>query len=93
HAFGNRVVAESVGVKRSLTRFAEQNNELRHFIEAKLESEISVNDDYKTQLVKYFVCYSTPGRCEYDFNAIEEYHEFLQSCRLITLTGQWVKSV
>ncbi|WP_225387262.1 hypothetical protein, partial [Escherichia coli] len=62
-------------------------------IEAKLESEISVNDDYKTQLVKYFVCYSTPGRCEYDFNAIEEYHEFLQSCRLITLTGQWVKSV
>lgn len=93
HAFGNRIVAQSVGVKRSLTRFAEQNNELRQFIEATLEAEISLSDDYKTQLVKYFVCYSTPGRCEYDFNAIEEYHEFLQSCRLITLTGQWVKSV
>lgn len=93
HAFGNRVVAESIGVKRSLTRFAEQNNELRQFIEEKLELEISNNDDYKTQLVKYFVCYSTPGRCEYDFSTIEEYHEFLQSCRLITLTGQWVKSV
>jgi DNA helicase-4 len=93
HAFGNRIVAQSVGVKRSLTRFAEQNNELRQFIEATLEAEINLSDDYKTQLVKYFVCYSTPGRCEYDFNAIEEYHEFLQSCRLITLTGQWVKSV
>ncbi|BBT89214.1 hypothetical protein WP8W19C02_08340 [Enterobacter cloacae] len=93
HAFGNRIVAQSVGVKRSLTRFAEQDNELRQFIEATLEAEISLSDDYKTQLVKYFVCYSTPGRCEYDFNAIEEYHEFLQSCRLITLTGQWVKSV
>lgn len=93
HAFGNRVVAESVGVKRSLTRFAEQNNELRQFIEAKLDAEINANEDYRTQLVKYFVCYSTPGRCEYDFNAIEEYNEFLQSCRLITLTGQWVKSV
>lgn len=93
HAFGNRVVAESVGVKRSLTRFAEQNNELRQFIEAKLNAEINANEDYRTQLVKYFVCYSTPGRCEYDFNAIEEYNEFLQSCRLITLTGQWVKSV
>lgn len=93
HAFGNRVVAESVGVKRSLTRFAEQNNELRQFIEAKLDAEINANEDYRTQLVKYFVCYSTPGRCEYDFNAIEEYNEFLQSCRLITLTGKWVKSV
>lgn len=93
HAFGNRIVAESVGVKRSLTRFAEQGDELRQFIEKKLESAINANDNYKTQLVKYFVCYSTPGRCEYDFNAIEEYHEFLQSCRLITLTGDWVKSV
>lgn len=70
HAFGNRIVAQSVGVKRSLTRFAEQNNELRQFIEATLETEVSLSDDYKTQLVKYFVCYSTPGRCEYDFNAI-----------------------
>jgi len=93
HAFGNRIVAQSVGVKRSLTRFAEQDNELRQFIESTLEAEISLSDDYKTKLVKYFVCYSTPGRCEYDFNAIEEYQEFLQSCRLITLTGQWVKSV
>lgn len=93
HAFGNRIVAQSVGVKRSLTRFAEQDNELRQFIESTLETEISLSDDYKTKLVKYFVCYSTPGRCEYDFNAIEEYQEFLQSCRLITLTGQWVKSV
>lgn len=93
HAFGNRIVAQSVGVKRSLTRFAEQHHELRKFIESTLEAEISLSEDYKTQLVKYFVCYSTPGRCEYDFNAIEEYHEFLQSCRLITLTGQWVKSV
>jgi DNA helicase-4 len=93
HAFGNRIVAQSVGVKRSLTRFAEQNNELRQFIESTLDTEISLSDDYKTQLVKYFVCYSTPGRSEYDFISIEEYHEFLQSCRLITLTGQWVKSV
>ncbi|WP_313113028.1 UvrD-helicase domain-containing protein [Pseudescherichia sp.] len=93
HAFGNRIVAQSVGVKRSLTRFAEQDNELRQFIESMLEAEISLSDDYKTKLVKYFVCYSTPGRCEYDFNAIEEYQEFLQSCRLITLTGEWVKSV
>ncbi|AFR04648.1 DNA helicase UvrD [Pectobacterium brasiliense] len=93
HAFGNRIVAQSIGVKRSLTRFAEQNNELRQFIESTLEAEVSLRDDYKTNLVKYFVCYSTPGRCEYDFNTIEEYHEFLQSCRLITLTGQWVKSV
>jgi DNA helicase-4 len=32
HAFGNRIVAQSVGVKRSLTRFAEQNNELDNLL-------------------------------------------------------------
>ncbi|WP_455811505.1 UvrD-helicase domain-containing protein [Pseudomonas graminis] len=93
HAFGNRIVARTQGEKRALTRFAEQPGELRKFIEDIIEKQLAENDDYKIQLVKYFVCYSTPGRCEYDFETIEEYHEFLESCRLITLKGEFVKSV
>ncbi|MCE9943724.1 UvrD-helicase domain-containing protein [Aeromonas rivipollensis] len=93
HAFGNRIVAETQGTKMALTRFAEQDNELHQFIESVLEQQIARSADYSAELIKYFVCYSTPGRCEYDFETIEEYHEFLESCRLITLKGEFVKSV
>ena len=93
HAFGNRVVAETQGQKLALTRFSEQVNELHQFIENVIEQRIIDDADYKVKLVRYFVSYSTPGRCEYDFNTIEEYHEFLESCRLITLNGEFVKSV
>lgn len=93
HAFGNQIMAEIQGKKPTLTRFAEQKEELRKFIETVMEQQIIGNTDYKTQLIKYFVCYSTPGRCEYDFENIEAYYEFLESCRLITLKGEFVKSV
>jgi len=93
HAFGNRIVAETQGKKQALTRFAEQSNELHQFIERVIEQRVTDCLDYKAQLVRYFVCYSTPGRSEYDFKTIEEYHEFIESCRLITLKGEFVKSV
>lgn len=93
HAFGNRIVAKTEGVARGLTRFIEQPIELRSFIESVIEDRISEDESYKAQLIKYFACYSTPGRSDYDFNSLAEYHEFLQSCRLVTLAGEMVRSV
>ncbi|MCK8102402.1 UvrD-helicase domain-containing protein [Pseudoalteromonas sp. 2CM36K] len=93
HALGNDIVANTFGYKKSVTAFAEQPHLFSKFIDSTIEKIAEENSDYKALLVHYFSSLGTPAKSELDFQSIDDYHEFLSSCRLITLKGEWVKSV
>ncbi|UOE85037.1 UvrD-helicase domain-containing protein [Vibrio splendidus] len=93
HALGNDILARHHGFKRSITSFTEQPHQFTKFIDETL-SDLAEHDPlFKSALVNYFSSLSTPGKSDLDFDSIEEYNEFLSSCRLITLNNEWVKSV
>jgi len=93
HALGNEIVAKHLGYKKAVTSFAEQPTKFTKFLDNCLEQEAEENDDYKALLIHYFSSLGTPAKSQLDFESIDDYHEFLSSCRLVTLKGEWVKSV
>lgn len=93
HALGNEILARHYGFKRSVTQFTEQPHQFTKFIDEAIIELAEQNPQFKSSLVRYFSSLSTPGKSDFDFNSIEEYNEFLSSCRLITLNNEWVKSV
>ena len=93
HALGNEVIAKHYGFKRSVTSFTEQPSLFSQFIDDALNERAENDSQFKFNLVHYFSSLSTPGKSALDFKSIEEYNEFLSSCRLITLNNEWVKSV
>ena len=93
HALGNEVIAKHYGFKRSVTPFTEQPSLFSQFIDDALNERAENDSQFKFNLVHYFSSLSTPGKSALDFKSIEEYNEFLSSCRLITLNNEWVKSV
>lgn len=93
HALGNEVLAKHYGFKRSITPFTEQPSQFTQFIDDVLSERAENDSQFKFKLVHYFSSLSTPGKSALDFKSIEEYNEFLSSCRLITLNNEWVKSV
>lgn len=93
HALGNEVIAKHYGFKRSVTPFTEQPSLFSQFIDDVLNERAENDSQFKFNLVHYFSSLSTPGKSALDFKSIEEYNEFLSSCRLITLNNEWVKSV
>ena len=93
HALGNEVIAKHYGFKRSVTPFTEQPSLFFQFIDDALNERAENDSQFKFNLVHYFSSLSTPGKSALDFKSIEEYNEFLSSCRLITLNNEWVKSV
>lgn len=93
HALGNEIVANYIGYKKAVTSFAEQPYQFTQFINSTLDTLAENDELYKALLVNYFSSLGTPAKTELDFETIEDYHEFLSSCRLITLKGEWVKSV
>ena len=93
HALGNEIVANFGGYKKALTPFAEQPLKFTQFINSTIVTLAETDANYKALLVNYFSSLGTPAKAELDFETIDDYHEFLSSCRLITLKGEWVKSV
>lgn len=93
HALGNEIVANFCGYKKSVTSFAEQPLEFTKFINSCIDDLAEADKNYKALLVNYFSSLGTPAKAELDFETIDDYYEFLSSCRLITLKGEWVKSV
>lgn len=93
HALGNEIVANYSGYKKAVTPFSEQAYQFTQFINSTINTLAEADDHYKALLVNYFSSLSTPAKTELDFKTIDDYHEFLSSCRLITLKGEWVKSV
>ncbi|MDG1816392.1 MAG: UvrD-helicase domain-containing protein [Glaciecola sp.] len=93
HALGNEIVANYYGYKKAVTPFIEQPHQFSSFINNSLESLAEADYSYKELLVNYFSSLGTPGKSDLDFKTIDDYHEFLSSCRLVTLKGEWVKSV
>jgi DNA helicase-4 len=93
HALGNAIVANLGGYKKAVTPFAEQPLQFTQFINSSIDTLADADDNYKALLVNYFSSLGTPAKAELDFETIDDYHEFLSSCRLITLKGEWVKSV
>ena len=93
HALGNEIVAKHLGYKKKVTPFSDQESKFTKFINDVIEQLIQNDHNYKALLVNYFSSMGTPAKSELDFDNIEDYHEFLSSCRLITLKGEWVKSV
>ncbi|MFW8632091.1 UvrD-helicase domain-containing protein [Vibrio natriegens] len=93
HALGNDILAKYHGAKRSITSFTEQPHQFTKFIDETLTDLAEQDVLFKSSLVNYFSSLSTPGKSDLDFDSIEEYNEFLSSCRLITLNNEWVKSV
>jgi len=93
HALGNEIIANFGGYKKVVTSFAEQPLQFTQFINSTIDILAEADDSYKALLVNYFSSLSTPAKAELDFETIDDYHEFLSSCRLITLKGEWVKSV
>ena len=93
HALGNEILAIHHGFKRSITPFTEQPQQFTKFIDETLSDLAEQDPQFKSALVNYFSSLSTPGKSDLDFDSIEEYNEFLSSCRLITLNNEWVKSV
>ncbi|MGF1905117.1 UvrD-helicase domain-containing protein [Aliivibrio salmonicida] len=93
HALGNEILARHHGFKRSITPFTEQPQQFTKFIDETLSDLAEQDPQFKSALVNYFSSLSTPGKSDLDFDSIEEYNEFLSSCRLITLNNEWVKSV
>ncbi|MFA0692118.1 UvrD-helicase domain-containing protein [Vibrio splendidus] len=93
HALGNDILATHYGFKRSITPFTEQPHQFTKFIDETLTRLAEEEPMFKSALVNYFSSLSTPGKSDVDFESMEEYNEFLSSCRLITLKNEWVKSV
>ncbi|MCW8331908.1 UvrD-helicase domain-containing protein, partial [Photobacterium sp. SDRW27] len=93
HALGNDILSNYHGFKRSITSFTEQPHQFTKFIDDTLSDLAEQDPLFKSALVNYFSSLSTPGKSDIDFESIEEYNEFLSSCRLITLNNEWVKSV
>ena len=93
HALGNEIVAHFGGYKKAVTSFAEQPHQFTQFINSTIDTLAEADNNYKALLVNYFSSLGTPAKSELDFETIDDYHEFLSSCRLITLKGEWVKSV
>jgi len=93
HALGNDIVANFGGYKKAVTPFAEQVYQFTQFINTSIDTLAEADGNYKALLVNYFSSLGTPAKAELDFETIDDYHEFLSSCRLITLKGEWVKSV
>jgi DNA helicase-4 len=93
HALGNSIVANFSSYKKAVTPFAEQAYQFTQFINNTIDTLAESDDNYKALLVNYFSSLSTPAKTELSFETIDDYHEFLSSCRLITLKGEWVKSV
>ncbi len=93
HALGNEIIANFGGYKKAVTPFAEQSLQFTQFINSTIDILAEADDNYKVLLVNYFSSLGTPAKSELDFKSIDGYHEFLSSCRLITLKGEWVKSV
>ncbi|WP_298441507.1 UvrD-helicase domain-containing protein [uncultured Ferrimonas sp.] len=93
HGFGNRIVAHARGHKASLTQLVEQEEQLQRFVQEALETQLTYNAAYQQQLLVFFASYSTPAKTQFDFDSIEAYHEFISKCRLITLQGEFVKSI
>jgi DNA helicase-4 len=93
HALGNDIVANFGGYKKAVTSFVEQPYLFTQFVSNTIDSLAEADSQYKALLVTYFSSLGTPGKSELDFESIDDYHEFLSSCRLITLKGEWVKSV
>ncbi|MFT6908372.1 MAG: DNA helicase-4 [Oleiphilaceae bacterium] len=93
HALGNMILANHFGYKKAVTPFVEQPYLYSQFINQQLTDLANQDVEYKALLVNYFLSLATPAKSELDFDSIEQYQEFLSSCRLITLKGEWVKSV
>ncbi|GAW97616.1 MULTISPECIES: UvrD-helicase domain-containing protein [Colwellia] len=93
HALGNEIIANHYGYKKAVTPFSEQPHQFTSFINESLEQLAQADESYKALLVNYFSSLGTPAKSELDFDNIDDYHEFLSSCRLVTLKGEWVKSV
>ncbi|PKH03097.1 DNA helicase UvrD [Psychromonas sp. MB-3u-54] len=93
HALGNEIVAHFSGYKKAVTSFVEQPLQFTQFINSTIDTLAEADNNYKALLVNYFSSLGTPAKAELDFETIDDYHEFLSSCRLITLKGEWVKSV
>lgn len=93
HALGNMILANHFGYKKAVTPFVEQPHLYSQFINQQLSDLANQDVEYKALLVNYFLSLATPAKSELDFDSIEQYQEFLSSCRLITLKGEWVKSV
>lgn len=93
HALGNMILANHFGYKKAVTPFVEQPFLYNQFINQQLTDLANQDVEYKALLVNYFLSLATPAKSELDFDSIEQYQEFLSSCRLITLKGEWVKSV
>jgi len=93
HGLGNEILANHFGFKKAVNPFTEQQYQFSQFLNQTLDKLAAEDESYKALLVNYFASLGTPAKTELDFETIDDYHEFLSSCRLITLKGEWVKSV
>ncbi|TRX53470.1 UvrD-helicase domain-containing protein [Thalassomonas sp. M1454] len=93
HALGNEIVSNHISYKKTVTPFTDQRAKFTQFLDQCIEQKAEEDDQYKALLVHYFSSLGTPAKSQLDFETIDDYHEFLSSCRLVTLNGEWVKSV
>lgn len=93
HALGNRIIANNHGNKKTVTAFSDKPYLFTQFINTCLEQLAQSDNSYKALLVNYLSSLSTPAKSALNFDNIESYHAFLSSCQLVTLKGEWVKSV
>lgn len=92
HSFGLKVLAKANKKKESLASFVENANLFDRFIQKKIE-ELIKNSKKFNEIKEFFISYFFPYQDKFNFQSLGEYYQFIKSSNLITLKGEYVKSM
>ena len=92
HAFGNYILKNNPGSKRTVSNMADQPNTFNQFISSIIKENIEKDSSYKDSLVEYFVEYGAPVAPESSFHTNLELSIFCRSHDLTTFQQERVKS-
>ncbi|EAV47483.1 helicase IV [Methylophilales bacterium HTCC2181] len=92
HSFGLKVSAKAHKKKSSLASFIESNQLYYRFIQNKIEELIKDSKQF-SEIKKFFISYFIPYQDKFNFDSLGEYYKFIKSNNLITLKGEYVKSM
>jgi len=92
HSFGLKVSAKANKKKSSTATFIENNQLFFSFIQEKIE-ELFLDSKKFSEIKNFFISYLRPYQDKFNFNSLGEYYKFIKSNNLITLKGEYVKSM
>jgi DNA helicase IV len=92
HSFGLKVNAKAKKKKSSTANFIENNQLYYRFIQNRIEKLI-IDSSESNEVRKFFISHFRPYQDKFNFETLGEYYKFIKTNNLVTLKGEYVKSL